>query len=278
MKEELNRQLIIDAAEIRKLTIDAMAAAGYGHIGGSMSICDLLAVLYGGVMRYDPHNPYVECRDWLVLSKGHCGPALYATLAYKGFFDIELMSTLNQGGTTLPSHCDRLKTVGIDISTGSLGQGLSVACGVAYANQIKGLKSTVYCIVGDGELQEGQNWEAVQFIAHRCMHNIVLLVDNNKRQLDGYTEDICKPFSLLDKFSAFGFCTQEVDGHNTAEIFDALTVNRQEKPYALILNTEKGHGCNFAETSGFNHYMVINEEMAESARAEIDRKVKEALW
>lgn len=271
------KDLLTDAAEIRKLTIDEMAAAGYGHIGGSMSICDVLAVLYGRIMRYDADNPALEDRDWLVLSKGHCGPALYAALAYEGFFPKDELSTLNRGGTNLPSHCDRLKTLGIDISTGSLGQGLSLASGVAYGNRMKGLNSTVYCIVGDGELQEGQNWEAVQFIAHRNMNNIVIIVDNNKRQLDGYTEDICRPFSLTEKFKAFGFDAEETDGHNTDRIYDALNNRNHSRPFVLILNTEKGHGCNFAEISGFNHYMVITKDMAESAKAEIDRRLEAEL-
>lgn len=265
------------AAEIRKLTIRAMESAGYGHIGGSMSVCDLLAVLYTDILNIDPNDSKKCDRDWVVLSKGHCGPALYAALAYMGYFDTEELKTLNRGGTKLPSHCDRLKTPGVDLSTGSLGQGLSLAAGAALGNRLQGIGSTVYAIVGDGELQEGQNWEAIQFIAHRQMDNIIVIVDNNKRQLDGYTKDICDPLSLKDKFISFGLKAYEADGHDVRGIYEALIAAKQyHGPSALILGTEKGHGCNFAETEGFNHYMVITHDMAESAAAEIDERLKKS--
>jgi transketolase len=264
------------AAEIRKLTIRAMESAGYGHIGGSMSICDVLAVLYGKIMNVDPKNPKLESRDWLILSKGHCGPALYATLAYKGYFGIEELKTLNANGTNLPSHCDRLKTVGIDISTGSLGQGLSIASGVATGNKLKGLNNFVYCIVGDGELQEGQNWEAIQFIAHKNIDNLIILVDNNKRQLDGYINDICRQFDLSLKLSSFGLSVINADGHNVESIYNALIAAKKcKRPSAVILDTQKGYGCNFSEIKGFNHYMVITKEMADCACNEIDKRLKD---
>ena len=261
------------AADIRKLTITAMEAAGYGHIGGSMSLCDLLAVLYTDIMNVDPAEPKKLGRDWLVLSKGHCGPALYAALAHKGFFPVEQLKTLNANGTKLPSHCDRLKTPGVDISTGSLGQGVSLATGVAMGIGMQGFGGRVYVIVGDGELQEGQNWEAFQFIAHRAPKNLVIIVDANKRQLDGYTKDVCEPFDLKAKFEAFGLSAIDVDGHDVRAIYDAL----QNPPQVLILDTEKGHGCNFAEIDGFNHYMVITPEMAASARDEIDRRLEASI-
>ena len=263
------------AAEIRKLTIAAMEAAGYGHIGGSMSICDVLAVLYTDILAIDPLDSKKKDRDWLILSKGHCGPALYATLAFKGFFKQEELATLNAGGTNLPSHCDRLKTNGIDISTGSLGQGLSIATGVAIGNRIQGIDSTVFVIVGDGELQEGQIWEAIQFIAHRRLDRLVLIVDENKRQLDGYTKDVCNPFCLKDKFQSFGLDSFEVDGHDVQEIHQGLVKAKQSgRPTAVILHTIKGHGCNFAEIDGFNHYMIITHEMAQSAIAGIDAELE----
>jgi transketolase len=265
------------AAEIRKLTIRAMESAGYGHIGGSMSICDLLAVLYTDVLNIDPQDSEKRDRDWVVLSKGHCGPALYAALAYRGYFKKEELATLNANGTMLPSHCDRLKTKGIDISTGSLGQGISLAAGVAVANEMQAVDSTVFVIVGDGELQEGQNWEAIQFIAHRKQKNLIIIVDNNKRQLDGYTSDICNPFCLKSKFTAFGLSALEADGHNIKEVYDALIKAKTSSiPTVVILNTEKGHGCNFAEINGFNHYMVISKEMADSAVSEVDKRLREA--
>ena len=265
------------AAEIRKLCINELAAAGYGHIGGSMSICDILAVLYTDILNIDPKNPKDPARDYLVLSKGHCGPALYAALAYKGYFGVEELKTLNQGGTSLPSHCDRLKTTGIDISTGSLGQGLSLGVGVALGKTMKGLPGRVFVIVGDGELQEGQNWEAVQFIAHRSIQNLVIIVDNNKRQLDGYTKDVCRTFDYKAKFEAFGIHAFEADGHDVTDIYGKLTAAINTCPAAVIMNTEKGHGCKFSEIPGFNHYMVISKEMAEEAVAEVDRRLEASL-
>lgn len=272
------RATLAAAAEIRTLTIDAMASFGAGHIGGCMSVCDILAVLYEDVMDVDPHDPGKPDRDWLVLSKGHSGPALYAALAYRGYFDRAELSTLNADGTRFPSHADRLKTPGVDISTGSLGQGMSLATGVALGNRMRGLDSTTFVIVGDGELQEGQNWEAVQFIANRQPDNLVIIVDNNRRQLDGYTADICDPFSLPDKFRAFGLDVIEDDGHDVRAIHAAITeAQASPRPTVVVLNTEKGHGCSFAEFDGYNHYMTITAEMAASAIAEIDQRLAAQL-
>jgi transketolase len=242
-----------------------------------MSICDMLAVLYTDILTVDPKDSKKRDRDWLVLSKGHCGPALYAVLAYQGFFDRDELKTLNQNGTNLPSHCDRLKTNGVDLSTGSLGQGLSLAVGAALGNSLQGIQSTVYVIVGDGELQEGQNWEAIQFIAHRRLSNLVLIVDNNRRQLDGYTKDICDPHDLAEKLRSFGLGALVADGHDIRAIYTALTAARDAaEPTAVVLNTEKGRGCCFAEIEGFNHYMTITREMADDAVAEIDRRLAES--
>lgn len=272
------KKMLIDAAEIRKLTIRAMEAAGYGHIGGSMSIADLLAVLYGGVMNVDPTNPQKPDRDYLVLSKGHCGPALYAALAYKGFFDKKELLTLNANGTKLPSHCDRLKTVGIDLSTGSLGQGVSLGIGAALGNKLQGIDNYTYIIVGDGETQEGQVWEGAQFLAHRKLDNVIIFIDKNKRQLDGYTDEVCSTFDLVEKFTAFGLLSFEIDGHSVEAIYNAiLKAKEARRPTAIIMNTEKGHGCSFAEIAGFNHYMVITELIANEAVYEIDARLEKAL-
>ncbi len=272
------QNLKILAAEIRKLTIQAMESSGYGHIGGAMSICDLLAVLYGGAMHVNPQVPLQPDRDWLVLSKGHCGPALIATLAHQGYFDVSELKTLNANGTKYPNHCDRLKTPGIDITTGSLGQGLSLASGVAFGHRLNQMPNYVYAIVGDGELQEGQNWEALQFIAHQKLNHLILFIDNNKRQLDGYLRDICEQNDLNRKLSAFGLAVQTIDGHDVEAIERAIAkAKKADKPSAIILNTEKGHGCSFAEIPGFNHYMVITKAMADAACEEIDRRLKEAL-
>ncbi len=272
------RKWLINAAEIRKLTIRAMEAAGYGHIGGSMSIADLLAVLYGGIMNVDCANPRKPDRDYLVLSKGHCGPVLYAALANAGFFDKAELLTLNANGTKLPSHCDRLKTVGIDLSTGSLGQGVSLGIGAALGNKMQGIASYTYIIVGDGETQEGQVWEGIQFLAHHKLDNVILFVDKNNRQLDGFTDEVCSSFDLVAKFRAFGVESFEIDGHSVEEIYKGIErAKAASKPAVIVMNTEKGHGCSFAEIKGFNHYMIITPDMANSAVEEIDRRLEKAL-
>jgi transketolase len=271
--------LIRLAADIRIHTIKAMVSAGFGHIGGAMSIADVLAVLYGRVMRTDPKNPQWEDRDFLVLSKGHSGPALYAALALKGYFPLEELYTLNRPGTRLPSHCDRLKTPGVDMSTGSLGQGVSAAMGIALGSRMKGRPGRVYLIVGDGELQEGQVWEGVQFAAHRKLSNLTAFVDANKRQLDGYVEDICRPFDTEEKFRAFGWRAETVKGYDVGEILRAVerAGAHTEGPSAIILDTKKGIGCSFAEDAAFNHYMTVTPDMAEESIAEIERRYEERI-
>lgn len=271
-------ELKIAAEEIRKMTILSMAHAGFGHIGGCMSLCEVLAVLYGAILNVDPKDPQKKDRDRLVLSKGHCGPALYAALAWKGYFDRELLKTLNKNGTRLPSHCDRLKTPGIDLSTGSLGQGISLGIGAALGCKMKQFKNHVYIIVGDGELQEGQIWEGVQFAAHRKMDNIILIVDCNKRQLDGWVDNICNPYDTGQKLTAFGFEVFHAAGQDCGDIYDALVKAKSAgKPAAVLLDTQKGQGCSFAEKADFNHYMVINFEMADEAIREIDHRMEEEL-
>lgn len=272
------RETMRTAAEIRKGVIRALEAAGSGHIGGSMSLAEILAVLYTDILNVDPKDPKKRDRDYVVLSKGHCGPALYATLAYKGYFDPEQLLTLNQGGTNLPSHCDRLKTTGIDISTGSLGQGLSLATGVALGKKLQGIPGKVFAIVGDGELQEGQNWEAFLFIAHQKVTNLVTVVDNNRRQLDGYTADICDEADLGEKLSAFGFEVRRVDGHDVTALYEAFaTAGEGSKPTVVICDTEKGHGCCISEIDGFNHYMPVSHEDAKRAIEDIDRRLEASL-
>lgn len=265
------------AAEIRKGIIRALEAAGSGHIGGSMSAADILAVLYTDILDVDPEDPGRFDRDWLVLSKGHCGPALYAALANKGFFDPEALLTLNQGGTMLPSHCDRLKTPGIDISTGSLGQGLSLAAGVALGKRLRHIPGRVFAILGDGELQEGQNWEAFLFIAHRKLRNLITVIDNNRRQLDGYTADICAEEDLSQKLEAFGFDVKRICGHDVFALYNTFSAAGDgEKPLAVICDTEKGHGCCISEISGFNHYMPVSHEDAARALEDIERRLEAA--
>lgn len=267
------------AADIRKQTIRALQSVGFGHIGGSMSIADVLAVLYGDEMKIDPEKPDWPERDWLILSKGHTGPALYATLALKGYFPLELLSTLNKPGTTLPSHCDANKTRGVDMTTGSLGQGASAAMGIALGNRLKGLSNWTYLIVGDGELQEGQVWESIEFAAHQALDHVIMFVDENKKQLDGKVCDICNPYDILQKISSFGWSGRRVKGYDVKEIRDAIAEEKKilGKPSVIVLDTMKGIGCNFAEKVAFNHYMVITQEMADDAIEEIERRYKEQI-
>jgi len=268
------------SADIRIETIKSIAAAGFGHIGGSASIADVLAVLYGGVMKIDPKNPGWEDRDWLVLSKGHCGPALYAVLGLKGYFPMEWLATLNQPGTRLPSHADMNQTPGVDMTTGSLGQGISCAVGIALANRIKGKDSYTYCIVGDGELNEGQVWEAAQSANHEKLDHFILFVDWNKKQLDGRLEDISNPEEICKKFEAFGFDVQVVKGYDTKEIYHAIEKAKQVegKPKVIILDTIKGLGVNFAERVEFNHYLIISQEMAQEGIEEIEKRYAQGTY
>jgi transketolase len=255
------------AAEIRIEALKALASLGFGHVGGAMSIADTLAVLYGAEMKIDPQNPAWEERDYLVLSKGHAGPALYAALALKGYFPVEELQTINRGGTRLPSHCDRNKTPGVDMSTGSLGQGMSSAIGIALGFKMDKKPNKVFLILGDGECDEGQVWEGALFAAQHKVSNLIAFVDYNRQQLDGYTKDICDLGDLGQKFDEFGWSVQEVPGHDTAAIQEAVqTAKKQtEKPNMIILNTQKGKGCTFAEGKLFNHHMTFTKEQAEEA-------------
>ena len=250
------------AVRIRMALVEAIHSIGSGHVGGAMSIADVLAVLYGREMNVRPEEPQWPDRDYLVVSKGHAGPAVYGTLALKGYFPYEELKTLNQGGTRLPSHCDRTKTPGIDVTTGSLGQGTSQAAGLALGNRIKGRKNRVFLIVGDGELDEGQCWEAFAFAAAKKLSNLVVLVDWNKKQLDGRVDEVLPLGDITAKMAAFGFDTVQVDGGDVEAIAAALERTRQggDKPYAIVLDSVKGHGVAEAENTEMNHSMPINDE------------------
>ena len=263
--------LVDFAKEIRKHTLFAIGNLGVGHIGGALSIVELLALLYGKTMRIDPQNPTWEDRDLLVLSKGHAGPALYATLALKGFFPIEELQTLNHGGTNLPSHCDRTRTVGIDMTTGSLGQGLSAACGLAYGGKLDGKKVFVYAIIGDGESQEGQNWEAALFAAHNKLDNLIAFTDYNKMQIDGTTDEIMSLGDIEAKWKAFGWHTQRCDGHDLDAMDKAIERAQAQtgQPSMIILDTVKGKGAFFCEGDVGNHNMAFTLETATRAIAEL---------
>ena len=270
---EKNKELRVFAEEIRVETLKELANLGFGHVGGSMSVVELLAVLYGKEMRIDPKNPQWADRDKLVMSKGHAGPAVYATLALKGYFPKEDLLTLNQGGTNFPSHCDRLKTTGIDMTTGSLGQGISTACGLALGNRILGRSDAyTYLVLGDGECDEGQIWEGAAFAAHQKLSNLIAFVDLNKQQLDGSCDDVLWMGDMVDKFKSFGWFVQKVDGHNIDAIVDAIAAGKaqDQKPVMIILDTIKGNGCELAEqTFPCHHIKFTAEQIAPSiAKAE----------
>lgn len=262
------------SADIRIQTIRALQHAGFGHIGGSMSIADVLAVLYGMEMRIRPTEPDWSERDYMVLGKGHCGPALYATLALKGYFPIDWLETVNCPDTRLPSHCDRLKTPGIDMTTGSLGQGLSAAAGIALGLRLEGLDSRVFCIIGDGELEEGQVWEAVTAAEHLKLSRLIAFVDENKRQLDGDVQAVCGG-DLDKKFRSFGWRVSRVCGWDIPAIQREIreASEQREAPSVIVLDTVKGVGCSFAERERMNHYMVVTKEMADEAVDEIERRL-----
>ena len=273
MDASLNKALQKLALEIRIGIVEQIRARGFGHIGGSLSIADALAVLYGKVMRYDPQNPRWPERDKLVCSKGHAGPAVYAALAISGFFPYEELKTLNQPGTHLPSHCDKNKTPGVDMTTGSLGQGTSLAVGIALGDKLKGRDSKTYLFVGDGESDEGQVWEAAMFTAAKRLTNIVWLVDDNKKQLDGYTQDVLPLFDLAAKFAAFGFDAQRVDGNDVGQVYAALTAPVGDKPRAIILDTVKGKGIPEVENTLGNHAMTVAPEVCDKWLAALNAQL-----
>lgn len=250
------------ALRIRIGIVEEIQARGFGHLGGSLSIADALAVLYGEEMRVQPDNPRWEERDMLVCSKGHAGPAVYAALALKGFFPYDWLVSLNQPGTRLPSHCDAQKTPGVDITTGSLGQGASLAAGLALGKLLKRSPGRVFLILGDGELNEGQVWETFQFASAKALSNLVVLIDKNNKQLDGYTRDVLDTGNLLDKMRAFGFESEEINGNSVEELRWALsrTRDRRDLPSAIILHTVKGKGLRETEETMANHSMNVSYE------------------
>lgn len=253
----LAENLDVAAKQIRLHTLKELRALGFGHFGGSLSIVEALAVIYGKHLAVDPQKPEDANRDYFVLSKGHGGPALYATLFLKGFFAEDELYTLNQNGTRLPSHPDRNLTPGVEMTTGSLGQGISVAGGIAFGNMLAGRENYTYAIVGDGELNEGQCWEAFQFIGHHRLDRMIVLIDDNKKQLDGLTADIIDPLDLEAKMAAFGFRTVTVDGASTQAIDDAIQTAKRSsgKPYAIVLDTVKGQGVTHIEEKVDNHHL-----------------------
>ncbi|MBI9104577.1 MAG: transketolase [Spirochaetales bacterium] len=260
------------ALEIRKETIEMIGYLGVGHIGGAMSIVEILTILYYDKMNVDSGNPRMKERDKLVLSKGHAGPTLYATLADKGFFPKEWLHTLNNGGTNLPSHCDMNRTPGIDMTTGSLGQGLSAAIGLALANRMDKVDSTIFAIIGDGESNEGQVWEAAMAAPHYGLDRLIAFTDANKMQIDGYTKDVMGLGDLKAKWESFGWHTIQIDGHDLNALSDAIDAGRAEttKPTMIVCDTIKGKGCSFAEGVLSNHNMAYTYDQAKDAIAALE--------
>ena len=275
MDQKLKKDLEKLAVKIRIATVEEFKARGFGHIGGSLSMVDALTVLYGSVMNVDPKDPKKEDRDKLVCSKGHSGPGLYATLAVKGFFPYEELKTLNQPHTHLPSHCDRNLTPGIDMTTGSLAQGASLAVGMALADKLKGLKSRTYVIVGDGEAAEGQIWEAAMFTAGKKVNNLVWLLDENKKQLDGRTENVLPQFDFREKFEAFGFEAVRINGNDLEQLYDVLTKEPGDKPLAIIMDTIKGYGVREVAEMENNHSINVTDEQCDRWIAELEAELAE---
>lgn len=267
------------SAGTRALVLQTLKKAGAGHLGGAFSIVDILSILYLNQMTIDPKNPQWEDRDRLVLSKGHAGPGLYATLARMGYFDEEIMFTLNEGKTILPSHPDRLKTPGIDATTGSLGQGVSVGVGIALGMKIEKRNNYTYIIVGDGELNEGQCWEAFQFIAHHQLDNCTIIIDNNKKQNDGSSKNIIKHFDIQRKMEAFGFETLKVKGGELEDVDAAISYCKQKKNRAtcIVIDSIKGQGVPYFEELADNHSVKFNsKEIIEEADKAIELLLKKS--
>lgn len=274
--------LELKCTEVRENILTEIGELGVGHLGGSLSMVELLVTLYYKHMNVDPKNPQKVGRDRLIVSKGHSGPAVYAVLAEKGYFPKEWLLTLNKPGTNLPSHCDMNRTPGIDMTTGSLGQGFSCAVGIALASNLKKDGANIYTIIGDGESQEGQIWEAAMFASHHKLDNLIAFTDYNKLQLDDSIDNICSIEPLADKWKAFGWDVMEVfEGNNCDEIDKAiLEAKKSQKPVMIILHTVKGCGVDFAEKAGIsNHSMTVSKEMFEKGMKELkieESKLKES--
>ena len=279
MDLKLKQEMEVFAIQARIETLKALGHLGFGHVGGAFSIADLVAVLYNGVMKVDPKNPAWKDRDYLVCSKGHAGPILYSTLAMKGYFPMENLLTINKPGTTLPSHCDRNLTPGIDMTTGSLGQGSSMAVGIALGNRMDGRDNYTYLILGDGEIQEGQVWEAASFAAQKKLNHLIAFVDWNKKQLDGPIVEINDFSNVAQRFEAFGWNAVTVNGHDVEAIYTAIEEAKKsvDKPTCIVLDTVKGKGCSFAENAASNHHINISQEQMAEGLAVLEEPLAKAV-
>lgn len=266
------------ANEIRKGIVTAVHSAKSGHPGGSLSAADILTYLYFEEMNIDPKDPKKADRDRFVLSKGHIAPGLYSTLANRGFFPVEDLPTLRHTGSYLQGHPDMKHIPGVDMSSGSLGQGISAAVGMALSGKLDNASYRVYTILGDGELQEGQVWEASMFAGAKKLDNLVVIVDNNGLQIDGKIEDVCSPYPIADKFKAFNFNVIEIDAHDFEQIGSAFNKAKETKgmPTAIIAKSTKGKGVSFMENQASWHGTAPNDEQYAQAMADLD-KISESL-
>ena len=268
-----NLELQKVANEVRKDIVTALHAAKAGHPGGSLSAADLFTYLYFEEMNIDPKDPKKADRDRFVLSKGHIAPALYATLAHKGFFPVEELKTLRKIGSRLQGHPDMKKIPGVDMSSGSLGQGISAAVGMALAAKLQNKDYRTYTLLGDGEIQEGQVWEAAMFAGSRKLDNLVVIVDNNGLQIDGPIDEVNSPYPIGAKFEAFNFNVVEIDGHDFDQIADAFKQAKEckGKPTAIIMKTIKGKGVSFMENQVSWHGSAPNDEQCKQALEELEK-------
>ena len=277
MTSQEMKQLSILACKVRMGIIESTHAAKCGHPGGSMSATELFTYLYNKELHIDPANPKWENRDRFVLSKGHCAPGLYAALAHRGFFPVEDLLTLRKVGSYLQGHPNMNTVPGVDMSTGSLGQGISAACGMALAAKVQGKDYRVYTLLGDGETQEGQVWEACMFASHYKLDNLVVIIDNNGLQIDGDIAKVMNPYPYKEKLEGFGFHVEAINGHDFAQIEAALNIARTVKgqPTAIVMSTVKGKGVSFMENKAGWHGVAPNDEQYAQAMAELNAKMAE---
>lgn len=276
MENKTIKELKLRAYEIRKTALRTIQTAGSGHIGGSFSIAEILSVLYFDKMNVDPKNPDMADRDRLVLSKGHCSPALYAALAWKGFFPMEHLSTFRKIDSDLSGHVE-IHVPGVDMSAGSLGQGLSTALGMAMYGRSNRPGYRVFCILGDGEIQEGQVWEAAMAAGHYQADRLIAFVDNNELQLDGPLTEVMSPYPIGEKFRAFGWNVIEVDGHDVEQLSEAVDLASvtKNRPTVIVARTVKGKGVSVFERQVRFHGGKPTEEEWKTAYAELDRRIAE---
>ena len=271
MDSSEKKQLFLAANRVRQHIIEGTFNAKSGHPGGSLSAADVITYLYMKEMKVDPDNPKWEDRDRFVLSKGHAAPALYGALAVRGFFPEDEIKNLRKPSSFLQGHPDMKGVPGVDMSTGSLGQGVSCAVGMALAGKVAGKDYRVYSVLGDGEIQEGQVWEAAMFAAHKKLSNLTIFIDNNNLQIDGTMEEVNSPYPIPEKFQAFGWNTVEIDGHDFDQIEDAIAQAKsvKDKPTAVIMHTVKGKGVSFMENQVGWHGVAPNAEQYENAMNEL---------